>query len=147
MKSSKDDSLSAKIAYPYRVGAPTGKNGEVKNINLRKILCGVFGGFVNGFFGGGGGMIVVPTLRSSCGLEEKKAHATAIAVILPITLISGFLSFYGFAEGGEFLLPVTVGSVIGGLIGGLFLKKMKSETINVVFAAVMAAAGIRLAFF
>ena len=41
------------------------------------ILVSLFVGAVNGFFGGGGGMILVPLLTGKCGLDQRKAFATS----------------------------------------------------------------------
>jgi len=51
------------------------------------ILSGAVTGILSGFFGGGGGMLVVPALTLIMKLTEKQAHATAIAVILPVTVV------------------------------------------------------------
>ena len=40
------------------------------------LLAGAVTGAVNGFFGGGGGSILVPLLVGMCGVERKKAFAT-----------------------------------------------------------------------
>ena len=48
------------------------------------LIFGLFVGFINGFFGGGGGMIVVPILTFGLGLADKQAHATAIFTIFNI---------------------------------------------------------------
>ena len=67
-----------------------------KRTEVKSIVCGAATGAANGLFGGGGGMIAVPLLRAQ-GLEEKRAHATAIAVILPVSLLSFLLyAFRGF---------------------------------------------------
>ena len=50
-------------------------------------LGGSITGLLNGLFGSGGGMVAVPLLEHS-GLEPAKAHATSIAVILPLTALS-----------------------------------------------------------
>ena len=56
-----------------------------KKNNLKQwLLDAIFGsiiGFINGFLGGGGGMVAVPLLEKIKKLDNKKAHATAIAVI------------------------------------------------------------------
>ena len=49
---------------------------------VKSALTGIISGFINGFFGGGGGMIVVPMLINLLGFSPKQAHATSIAVIL-----------------------------------------------------------------
>ena len=48
-------------------------------------LAGALTGAVNGFFGGGGGCVLVPLLTGVCGLEPKKAFATSVAVVLPLS--------------------------------------------------------------
>ena len=50
-------------------------------------VCGAVIGAINGLFGAGGGMLAVPVLTYVAGLSEKKAHATAIAVILPLCAV------------------------------------------------------------
>ena len=118
-----------------------------KNSNFLKIICGLLSGAVNGFFGGGGGMIVVPALKKFCGYAEKAAHATAIAVILPITVFSGAVMAFGFGADFGTLIPVAAGSAAGGVAGALFIKKMPPKIIGYVFCGVMLIAGVRLTFF
>lgn len=60
---------------------------ESKKKNSERIICGTAVGLANSLFGGGGGMIAVPLLQRT-GLDEKRAHATAILLILPISLFS-----------------------------------------------------------
>ena len=92
-------------------------------------------------------MIVVPMLKKFCLYEEKTAHATAIAIILPITIVSGFLSFHTLDESPLTVVLITVGSAVGGVIGALFLKKARSEIINYIFLSLMMIAGVKLLFF
>ena len=117
--------------------------------NLLLVAVGGITGFVNGFFGGGGGMIVVPMLTLLVKLEEKKAHATAIAVILPITLVS--VVIYLFNGAARLNLAQTIftaiGVTVGGVIGALLLKKLNNATLVKAFAVVMLAAGVKLLFF
>ena len=49
------------------------------------------GDIFGSFFGGGGGMVCVPILQKVLFLESKQAHATAIAVIFPLSLIVSIL--------------------------------------------------------
>ena len=55
---------------------------------MRYLVSGGLAGLINGFFGGGGGSIFVPLLTRLCHLEEKKAFATSVAVILPLCVLS-----------------------------------------------------------
>jgi uncharacterized membrane protein YfcA len=115
-----------------------------------KILMVVFGalvGAINGFFGGGGGMVVVPVLTFILKKPCKVSHATAILIILPVTLASsivylvkGYFSFFLF-------LPTGIGVVLGGVIGAILLGKFKSKIIGYIFSFIMFLAGINSAFF
>ncbi len=107
-------------------------------------LIGLVIGFINGFWGGGGGMLCVPTLTQIVKLPEKKAHATAILVMLPLCIVSFVVYlFKGAIEWGT-TLKVTVGFVIGGAIGALLLKNMSNNVLRIVFAVVIIASGIKL---
>ena len=110
------------------------------------ILCGVLIGFINGFFGGGGGMICVPLLENVLHLNNKYSHATAIAVIFPISFVSAII--YIFSGTLQTLPFVTVGSgvVLGGIIGSYFLKILPSKVVRIIFAIIMLLGGIRLLF-
>ena len=126
--------------------SPARDNGGGKE-KLFAVLTGVFSGLANGLFGGGGGMIVVPMLAFLLKMPSKNAHATAIFVILPLSLLSGLF----YAAFGHFRwqvgLPVTVGVIAGGIAGALLLKKMSSKWVIILFSAVMAAAGVKMLFF
>lgn len=111
------------------------------------ICTGITAGIVNGMFGGGGGMLVVPMFTFLYGMESKKAHATALAVILPVSIASGLV----YAVFGNFDLaiglPVTAGVVLGGAAGAFLLKKLSAKWVVLIFAAAMLAAGVKLLFF
>ena len=115
------------------------------NKNAKKAVLGGFGlGFVNGLFGGGGGMIAVPMLTGVLGYPPKQAHATAILVILPVCAVSAITYIlHGFID-LQILIPATVGNVAGGLLGGALLGKLPKFWVNLVFVAVMLSAGLRM---
>ena len=56
--------------------------------SLGSILAGTGAGAVNGLFGAGGGMVLVPLLTGVCGLPQRRAFATSVAVILPLCALS-----------------------------------------------------------
>ena len=118
-----------------------------KNKNLfSQAGFGALIGFINGFFGGGGGMIVVPVLEKIFRFEPRNSHATSIALILPITVISAIIYLIGAKIDWVILGVCTLGVVLGGAGGALILKKIKSRLVGYLFCAVMLIAGIRLLF-
>lgn len=119
---------------------------EKKVQNGKRIFCGGAVGLANGLFGGGGGMIAVPMLQKT-GLEEKRAHATAILLILPVSLLSFF--FYVWKGLYEFsvLIPTALGVMAGGTLGAWLLGKLPVKIVNIIFACLQAAAGVSMFFF
>lgn len=114
--------------------------------NIVFVLAGAFIGFINGFFGGGGGMVAVPVLIKINKLKEKQAHATSLVIILPLTVISAVIYLVGKNIMWDVALTVTVGVCAGGVIGALILKKTKNKIIAYIFCTVMLIAGIRMLF-
>ncbi len=111
------------------------------------ILGGGAIGFANGFFGGGGGMLCVPLLEGPLGEPTKTAHATAMLIILPISLASAVTYALSGSVDVGLCVKVGIGVIAGGIAGALLLKKLNSTAVSIVFALIMAAAGIRMAFF
>jgi len=109
------------------------------------IGAGLAVGLVTGLLGGGGGMLAVPAI-GRMGLSAKEAHATAILVILPISLLSAAVYAAGGYADGYTLLWSGAGIVVGGALGAALLNRLNGVFVRILFAAVMTAVGIRLAF-
>ena len=116
---------------------------SAKNIII-SLVGGLFVGFLNGFFGGGGGMIVVPLFTFLLGLSEKHAHATAIFTILPISVASSIIYILNKNVPFEQLGYATAGFVVGGVVGAFLLKKINNKWLRIIFALIMIGAGIKI---
>lgn len=113
---------------------------------VRRASAGLLTGAVNGLFGGGGGMVAVPLLKNMLGYTEKRAHATAILVIAPVCAVSAVTYIINGYFSAEVVIPAAIGSVAGGMVGALLLDKLPVFIVNLVFIAVMLAAGLRMLF-
>ncbi|MCI8435986.1 MAG: TSUP family transporter [Clostridia bacterium] len=102
-------------------------------------------GFVNGFFGGGGGMLLVPLLEKGLHVNTKRAHATAILLILPMCIASAVTYIVGGSMDWPSFGYVTVGVIAGGLAGALLLKKISPTLVGVIFSLLMLGVGVKLA--
>ena len=114
---------------------------------LRPALAGGAAGLVNGFFGGGGGMVLVPLLVLWCGLDQRKAFATSVAVILPLCVLSA--AIYLFRGGVDFTaaLPYLAGGLLGGLLGGKLFKRLNMVWLRRLFALLLLYGGGRALLF
>ncbi|MGN0823706.1 MAG: TSUP family transporter [Candidatus Coproplasma sp.] len=116
----------------------------MKSNYKKAIISGVGLGAVNGFFGGGGGMIAVPLLSGALGYTDKQAHATAILVIAPVCLVSAIIYIIGGFTRADVIIPATIGNVTGGLVGAELLGKIPEIWTDLIFIAVLIVAGVKM---
>lgn len=137
--------LSDKFAF-YRVSYP-GKGGcemERKKAWFYSLL-GAAAGFLNGLFGAGGGVAVVPLLERA-GVESKKAHATSIAIILPLSVFSALLYLRGVTpRWGEALRYLPMG-IVGAVLGAWLLKRIDNRLLRRIFGCMILLSAVRLWF-
>jgi len=116
---------------------------DKKKQNILSAVGGAAVGILNGMLGAGGGMLVVPMLKK-LGLEQTNAHATAVAVIFPLSILSAgaylLLGHFELGQAAAYLLP----GAAGALAGGLLLAKIPAKWLRKSFACFMIWAGIRL---
>lgn len=122
----------------------TQKRNKTKTKCVLKLMLGALIGFINGFWGGGGGMICVPALTFCCDKKDKVAHATALFVMLPISIVSFIVYCFGKSIDLNLSIFITIGFIVGGIVGALLLKIMKSVWIEIIFCLVIFACGIRM---
>lgn len=107
------------------------------------ILSGLGAGAVNGLFGAGGGMILVPLLTRLTDLEEQEVFPASISIILPVCLVSLSVSaFHGplpFAQAAPYL----IGSAAGGILAGVFGKRIPTVWLHRILGALILWGGVR----
>ena len=88
-------------------------------------------------------MIVVPFLEKA-DVEPQKAHATSLAIILPLSIVSSFLYYrYGNFNIIEALKYIP-GGIIGAIVGAVLLKKIPNIMLKKTFGIIIIIAGVRL---
>lgn len=110
---------------------------------MKKFFEGTLCGFLNGFFGSGGGVVAVPILeKEDCATNE--AHATSVALIFILSLVTAM--FYGFSGNLDFstawgFIPW---GVLGAVSGAIFLKKIKAAWLKRIFGGIVTLAALRM---
>lgn len=118
-----------------------------KSTLLKYVKCTAIGlvvGIINGLFGSGGGTVAVPAMVHFMEIKEDRAHATAISIILPLTLMSAFFYARGSYIDWWLTLKVSVGGVTGGYIGARLLPYVPSHILRKIFGLFMLLAGIKM---
>ena len=108
------------------------------------IVVGVLAGFLAGLFGIGGGILVVPGLVLVLGMNQRLAHGTSLAAVLPISIAS--LATYAVNDNVDWTvaLLLSIGSATGVLVGTAYLHVAKTRTLTVLFVVVLVASAVRL---
>lgn len=104
---------------------------------------GIMIGAINSTIGACGGIVAVECLKKN-NLNQNKAHATAISIILPLTIISAGLYVYKnnsiINQSLIFLLP----GMLGAFAGAELLPHIPSKILKKAFSIFMVYAGIRM---
>ena len=118
-----------------------------KNEGILLSLGGLVSGFVNGLLGAGGGIIIVYLLTKllhGLASDSRDVFANALCIMLPISVVSciiyarrGDISVSGF---GIFVVP----AVVGGIIGGILLNRIKASALKKIFAWLVVWSGVML---
>ena len=109
---------------------------------VQSIVCGILIGFICGFVGAGGGMMMLLILTSVLGYELKTAVGTSV-FIMTFTALTGAISH--FAIGGApdwtvFWLCVAF-TLVWARIAAVFANKATSRTLNRATGVVLVVLG------
>lgn len=96
-------------------------------------LSGAAAGAVNGLFGGGGGMVLLPLLTKWGGVSARGAFATCIAAIYPMCIVSAFFYYLRVRPELTVLLPCVLGGIVGGIAAGLTFEKVPVRVLKLIF--------------
>lgn len=111
-----------------------------------KALIGVACGLLNGMFGSGGGIVVIPLMEKFCRLSPTKSHPTSILTILIISVLSAiFYVSKGYFDLGLWFY-VSIGGILGGMVGAKALSKLPKKWLKIIFGAVIIYGAYRMIF-
>ena len=97
-------------------------------------VSGALAGLCNGLFGAGGGLFLVPLFTRWAGMDQRRAFATSVAVILPLCALSSAVYFFRGGLDFQLALPYLIGGTAGGLLGGKLFRRMPPLWLKRIFA-------------
>ena len=105
-------------------------------------IAGWAAGLINGLFGAGGGMVLVPMLGKKSGLSDQERFPASVAIIAPICIVS---LLTGEHRELTFLqvLPYLLGSTIGGIGAGIWGKYIPTVWLHRFLGAIILWGGIK----
>ena len=118
-----------------------------KTLRIFKYMgIGFVAGVANGLFGSGGGTIAVPAMVFLLEEDEHRAHATALLIILPLTIVSAYFYLSKNYVDWNITWKAMVGGVVGGAVGAFLLNKCPSGLLRKIFGAFMILAAFKMIF-
>ncbi len=116
---------------------------SAKRRAIQSIACGIIIGFICGFIGAGGGMMMLLILTSVMGYELKTAVGTSV-FIMTFTALTGALSH--FAIGGTpdilTLALCVLFTLLWARIAAIFANKAQPKTLNRTTGIVLVVLGV-----
>ena len=120
------------------------KNTLMKRSIFFYLIAGFIAGVVSGFFGAGGGMILVPFMTLVLKDEEVEARATTILCIFFMVLTSSFSYFKEDSVDWIIALKCSVGGILGGIIGSKLLINLDKNILRIFFIILLIYSGLQM---
>ncbi len=106
-------------------------------------LAGTGAGIVNGLFGAGGGMVLIPLLTGLTDLEDREVFPSSVSIILPICLVSLSITWGAGDLQWSTAIPYLIGSAAGGIAAGIWGRKIPTLWLHRLLGVLILWGGIR----
>ena len=131
------------IVRPVMTTKESMQNVSAKKRAIQSIICGVLIGFICGFIGAGGGMMMLLILTSVLGYELKTAVGTSV-FIMTFTALTGAVSHFaigGMPDVTVWLLCILF-TFIWARIAAVFANKASAKTLNQATGIILVILGV-----
>lgn len=112
---------------------------------LTLLLVGLVAGMLSGFFGVGGGVVIVPSLIYFLGFSQHKATGTSLAVLLPPIGLAAVLVYYRHGNVDlHAAVIVALASLLGAWGGSILANKLPGPVLRLGFGVFVVIMGCYL---
>jgi hypothetical protein len=109
-----------------------------------RALLGAGTGLLSGFFGVGGGIVLVPALVLLGGLDQHQAQGISLLFIVPTALAGAWTHRRLGNVDASVVLPLAVWSMAAAYLAALFVTRVPGPTLRLLFGAFLVVMGLRL---
>ena len=131
------------IVRPVMTTKEAMQNVSAKKRAVQSVLCGMLIGFICGFVGAGGGMMMLLILTSVLDYELKTAVGTSV-FIMTFTALTGAVSHFAIGGAPDWLVFVLciVFTLLWARIAAVFANKAEPATLNRATGVVLVVLGL-----
>ena len=131
------------IVRPVMTTKEAMQNVSAKKRAVQSVLCGMLIGFICGFVGAGGGMMMLLILTAVLGYELKTAVGTSV-FIMTFTALTGAVSHFAIGGAPDWLVFVlcVVFTLLWARIAAVFANKAEPATLNCATGVVLVVLGL-----
>ena len=131
------------IVKPVMTGKAAMEGVSRKRQIVQSVLCGLMVGFVCGFIGAGGGMMMLLALTSILGYELKTAVGTSV-FIMTFTALTGSLSHFAIGGVADWVTLglCVVSTLLWARVAARFANRSTPKTLNRATGAVLVVLGV-----
>ena len=114
---------------------------------LMFVIIGIAGGVAAGFFGIGGGIVIIPALIYWAGFSQHMATGTTLAVLLPPIGLAAAVEYYRHGNvdvQAAIILAATM--FVGAWVGAYFANRIAGPHLRLSFGLFVCALGVYLVY-
>lgn len=136
------------IVRPVMTTKESSEQSDRKQRLIRSILSGMLVGFICGFVGAGGGMMMLLVLTSLLGYDLKTAVGTSV-FIMTFTAFTGSMSHFAIGGIGDItcLILCVLSTLVWARIAARFANKADPAVLNRATGVVLTVLGVVMVIF
>jgi uncharacterized membrane protein YfcA len=131
----------------FLVNLPEGQLLPTEDIagTVAHVLMGFAVGVMSGFFGVGGGVVLIPALVLLSGVPQHTAQGVSLLFIIPTAIVGGWTHHRLGNVDTRNVLPLALGSAGLAFLGSLVASSLPALTLRILFGCLLVIVGLRLA--
>lgn len=115
----------------------------MKNKTVAYMIAGAAAGAVSGFFGAGGGLILVPLLSRVVNVDEHLLFPSSLSIMLPLCITALLMQAFQNPIPWMDAAPYLIGSIPGGIAAGVLSRRVPTVWLHRILGAFILTGGIR----
>ena len=117
------------------------------NQPLAFVFLGIITGILAGFFGVGGGVIMVPALVWFFAFSQHQAQGISLtAMLLPVGILGAFAYYKANPFPIKPALWIALGILLGAYVGSMLAQQVSPKNLKTAFALFVIAMGLKMFF-